>query len=273
MELASNYHSSLLSSFYLKPKVFHVSPLVKPLEVNTFINPIIKTPCKMENNEITFDFDWKFIGTPNDSFIIPQFERGKLNNYSFLHSILYSLDTLYYTSNTQQKIRDCIELQEALRSKLFSKSKISKENAEIIKNLENNIYTDNTIQFIVNFFDSFHLIVLEKGNKVRLYSNGSNKKDKVTYKSASGIVLVYFDTLKEIYSPLEYNLESRETFYLTWREPQFLQFLKNCYLYDKPVNSKKWSIAELREYIRFFCIDIDITLDKKNILDKFQNNF
>jgi hypothetical protein len=272
MELSSNFHSLLLDSFYLKPKTasFSSSSIISlpQIQVETRVETRVNT-----NNEIEFNFNWKFEDTPNESFIIPQFERSKLNNYSFLHSILYSLDTLYYTSNTEQKIRDCVELQELIRSKLFSKSKINKENAEIIKNLENNIYTDNTIQYIVNYFDSFHLIIFEKNNNLKLFTNGSNKKDKLTYNSASSIVLIYFDTLKEIYSPLEYKLESRETFYLTWREPEFLQFLKNCYLYDKPKDSKKWPIAELREYIRFFCIDIDISLDKKSILEKFQNKF
>ena len=194
-----------------------------------------------------------------------------LNNISFIHSLLYLVDTTYYASLTSQKRKDCQEFLEVFRKDILAKQKISKEVSEVLNNLDNNIYTDSTISHIVNYFDSFHLILLSSDTTEapKLFINGHFKGNKTieTYKSASALVIVYFDNTKEVYYPVLYKLEERDKFCISYKEDEFLGFIKNVFLWGKPIQTKKWAVADLRAWISFFELPIQITLDKKAILE------
>lgn len=242
------------------------------IDLTSLTKPIKKSKIS-EGTQIIFNWNYHSEDKEDtiDTFIIPDIENDvKLSNHSFIHSILYAIDTMYYASNTQQKLKDCKDIVEILRKNLYQKEKVSKEDTEIIRNLENNVYSKDTIQYIVNYFNSFHLLVIGSSDKPVLYPNGNTKKTKNTYKSAPSIILVYLDNVSDIYKPIEYNLDNRETFYVSWREKEFLELLKKVYLYNQPKETKKWLVADLRNWISFFCVDIDITMDKKSILEKFR---
>ena len=268
MELEFNPHVELLSNFYIKLTDSNTKSNKK--EINDSINTIKKQKIY---NGTEIKMDWKYEKVKPDNFIIPNMENtliredlSKLNNYSFVHSILYTIDNLYYTSNITQKLKDCKDFIEVFRSKIY-KGKLNKEESDVIKNIENNIYTDNTIQSIVNYLNIFHLIILSNESP-KLFINKKMKKSEPSYKTASTLVVIYYDTLREVYSPLEYNLDSRDTFYITWKEPEFMEFLKKVLVYNHSTDIKKWTVAELRSWITFFELNIDISLDKKQIIEK-----
>ena len=56
--------------------------------------------------------------------------------------------------DTSQFCQKILYLQQIFNF-FYIKQKISKEASEILKNLENNVYTDLTIQHIINFFNKF----------------------------------------------------------------------------------------------------------------------
>ena len=268
MQLDINPHVELLSNFYIK--VTNNNTKMNKKEILDSVNSIKK---QKGSNGTEIEFDWKYESFSNDKFIIPSVDSSlvkedlsKLNNYSFVHSILYIIDNLYYTSNIQQKLRDCKDFIELFRSKIY-KGKLNKEESEIIKNIENNVYTDSTIQSIVNYLNIFHLIILSN-EQPKVFINGKTKKNPSNYKSAGNVIIIYYDSLREIYSPLEYNLDKRETFYISWQEKEFIEFLKKVFTYNHPSDMKKWAVAELRDWITFFQLDIDISLDKKQIIEK-----
>lgn len=260
MDLKYNPHLSLLEHFYLKRTLQTAEQKKAVIESNQ----TLKKQKGSSGTEI--NFSWNYGTIPNDLFSLPSNDFNKLNNYSFIHSILYMVDSLYYSSNIEQQLKDCKEFIEVFRTKFF-KDKLSKDQSDIIKNVENNLYTENTIQAIINYLNSFHLIILSK-NKPKLYINGSYKKNIPNYTSSSNLVIIYYDELREIYIPLEYKLDNRDTFYISWREPYFLEMLKKVLLYNQPVETKKWAVADLRNWITFFKLDIDISLDKKQIIEK-----
>ncbi len=268
MELEINPHLELLNHFYIKVTGNNTKMNKNDIQES---NNVLKKQKIYNGTEVKMD--WKYSSMTNDTFIIPNLDStlvredlSKLNNYSFVHSILYTIDNLYYTSNVQQKLRDCKEFVEVFRSKIY-KGKLNKEESDVIKNIENNIYTDSTIQSIVNYLNIFHLIILSN-EEPKIYFNNKTKKNTSNYKSAGNIVIIYYDTLREVYSPLEYNLEKRDTFYISWKEPEFMEFLKKIHLYNHPTDLKKWAVAELRQWITFFDLNIDISLDKKQIIEK-----
>lgn len=268
MELEINPHTELLSNFYIKLTINNNKTNKKKTDIS-----IAAIEKQKNSNGTEIKYDWHFPSIQSDIFVIPNVENAliiedlsKLNNVSFVHSILYTIDILYYSSNVQQKLRDCRDFIEIFRGNMY-KGKLSKDNSEVIKNIENNIYTDNTIQAIVNYLNIFHLIILSKDNP-KIFINGKTKKVEPSYKSASCLVIIYYDTLREIYSPLEYNLDNRDTFYFTWKEKEFIEFLKKVHLFNHPSDIKKWVVADLRNWIKFFELDIDISLDKKQIVQK-----
>ena len=138
----------------------------------------------------------------------------------------------------------------------LSKGKVGKEAARSIQNLADHVYTDATMQSIVDYFGSFHLIVLSNNvaEAPKLFAAGT------AYHAAGAVVVVYYDEQKEMYYPLSC---------VNWAEENFMAFLKGVYLWNKPVDTKKWAVVDLRAYILFFNMPIDTTLDKKAILAQF----
>ena len=262
-----NYHLSLLQTFYLKK-----NDLDLKLSSQNSDKPKKAITINRVTNEI--EYSWNFADTKNFKFQIPSSideltgqDMSKLNNISFLHSLLYITDPTYYSGLTEQKRADCMEVIEILRKDFYIKQKISKEASEILKNLENNVYTDITIQHIINFFNSFHLIILssDSSQAPKLFVPNQSKKSTKNYKSAPAIVMMYFDHNREIYHPILYK---DDCLYLTWTDSEFLPFIKNVFLWGKPSLTKKWAVAELRDWISFFELSIDSTLGKNEILEK-----
>ncbi len=271
MELEYNPHQELVKNYYFKFNVLNNS---NSKNIQDSIKSIKK---QNESSKTQIEFNWMFPSITNDKFIVPSIDDNlmkqdlnKLNNYSFIHSILYLIDNVYYASSVEQKLRDCREFLELFRSKIY-KDKLNKELSDIIKNLENNVYIDNTIQAIVNYLDSFHLLILSN-EAPKLFINGKTKKNNPQYNSAGTLVIIYYDHLREVYSPLEYNMKDESTLYISWKEKEFLQMLKKVHLYNHPKEIKKWAVADLREWIRFFNINIDIKLEKKEIIEKMGDN-
>jgi hypothetical protein len=231
---SSNYYLEHLDNFYIKKS-----------EVDSKLASIGKDFSKSvkRTSTNTIEYSWNYSGLKKLKFCIPSVcdeltgeDMTRLNTMSFIHSILYIIDPDYYAGLTEQKRSDCIEFIELLRKDFYIKEKLSKEATCILQNLENNIYSDATIQHIVNFFDSFHLIILssDTSEAPKLFINNySGKKGyKRDYKTASGIVMLYFDHNREVYYPALYDPEdSRENMFISWREPEFLQFIKNVQLW------------------------------------------
>lgn len=266
----SNYYLEHLDNFYIKKS-----------EVDSKLASIGKDFSKSvkKTSTNTIEYSWNYSGLKKLKFSIPSVcdeltgeDMTRLNTMSFLHSMLYIIDPDYYAGLTEQKRADCIEFIELLRKDFYIKEKLSKEATCILQNLENNIYSDATIQHIVNFFDSFHLIILssDTSESPKLFINNySGKKgSKRDYKTASGIVMLYFDHNREVYYPALYDPEdSRENMFISWREQEFLQFIKNVQLWGNQTDTKKWAVADLRDWITFFGLNIDFNLDKKAILE------
>jgi hypothetical protein len=270
--LTINPHLELLSNFYIKKNDVDIK-----LASNSSDTKNTTSFNKRVLNELFYSWNR---GTSKTLFNIPDNkdeltgeDMSILNNVSFIHSILYLVDTNYYASLTSQKRKDCLEFIEVFRKDICSKQKISKEISELLQNLDNHTYTDSCISHIVNYFDSFHLIVLSSDNTEppKLFINGHSKGKKTpdTYKSASSLVILYFDNTKEVYYPVLYNIEKRDNLFISWREEEYLGFIKNTMLWGKPVQTNKWAVADLRAWISFFELSIDPALDKKAILEAF----
>jgi hypothetical protein len=267
---SSNYYLEHLDNFYIKKS-----------EVDSKLASIGKDVSKSvkRTSTNTIEYSWNYSGLENLKFSIPSVcdeltgeDMTRLNTMSFIHSILYIIDPDYYAGLTEQKRADCIEFIELLRKDFYIKEKLSKEATCILQNLENNIYSEATIQHIVNFFDSFHLIIVSSdiGEPPKLFINNySGKKgSKRDYKTASSIIVLYFDHNREVYYPALYDPEDRrEGMSISWQEPEFLQFIKNVQLWGKSSDTKKWAVADLREWIAFFGLNINTELDKKAILE------
>ncbi len=266
-KIVENYHLSLLQNFYLKKN---------DLDMKLSSQNIDKPKKAVTVNRITneMEYSWNFADTKKFKFQIPSSideltgqDLSKLNNMSFLHSLLYITDPTYYSGLTEQKREDCMEVIEILRKDFYIKQKISKEASEILKNLENNVYTDLTIQHIINFFNSFHLIVLSSDSTQppKLFVPNQSKKAQKSYKSAPATIMMYFDHNREIYYPILY---SEESLYINWSDSDFIPFIKNVFLWGKPTLTKKWAVSDLRDWITFFELSIDPTLGKNEILEK-----
>jgi hypothetical protein len=267
--LTVNPHLELLKNFYVKQN-----------DVDVKLSSIAhekKQPITNKRVLNGLEYSWNR-GDSKTVFNIPDNrdeltgeDLSILNNISFIHSLLYLVDTTYYASLTSQKRKDCQEFLEVFRRDIFAKQKISKEVSEVLNNLDNNVYTDSTISHIVNYFDSFHLILLSSDTTEapKLFINGHFKGNKTieTYKSASALVIVYFDNTKEVYYPVLYKLEERDKLCISYKEDEFLGFIKNVFLWGKPIQTKKWAVADLRTWISFFELPIHASLDKKAILE------
>lgn len=268
MALTENYHLSLLQNFYIKKNDLDVKLSTQYVE-----KPKKAITINRTTNEV--EYSWNFADTKKFKFQIPSSideltgqDLSKLNNISFLHSLLYLTDPTYYSGLTEQKRADCMEVIEILRKDFYVKQKISKEASDILQNLENNVYTDLTIQHIINFFNSFHLIILSSDSTVapKLFIANDSKKTPKNYKSAAAIIMMYFDHNREIYYPILYK---EDVMYVTWSDTDFIQFIKNVFLWGKPTQTKKWAVSDLRDWITFFELPIDPTLSKNEILEKF----
>jgi hypothetical protein len=270
--MTTNYYLELLDNFY-----------VKKGEIDSKLASLNKSGNKIMVKKIAsgdnVEYSWNYSGLKRLIFTIPSNcdeltgqDLSRLNNNSFIHSILYTIDPDYYSCLIDQKRADCIEFIEVLRKDFYVKEKLSKEATSILQNLENNIYSDSTIQHFVNYLNSFHLIILNSdiSEKPKLFINGFTGKKgcENSYKSASSLVILYFDHNREVYYPAFYDPEGvRENMYILWNEPEFMEFIKNVNLWGKPSETKKWAVADLREWITFFGLPIDTSLDKKAILE------
>jgi hypothetical protein len=275
--MATNYYLELLDNLYVKKGEIDSKLAVLNKTSN---NKVVVKRISGGNN---IEYSWNYSGLKKLMFTIPNNcdeltgqDLSRLNNNSFIHSILYTIDPDYYSCLIDQKRADCIEFIEILRKDFYIKEKLSKDATSILHNLENNIYSDISIQHIVNFLNSFHLIILNSDSTEapKLFVNGSTSKKVCgnNYKSASGLVILYFDHNREVYYPTFYDPEGdRENMYILWNEPEFMGFIKNVKLWGKPSETKKWAVADLREWITFFGLTIDISLDKKAILELLPN--
>ena len=278
--MATNYYLELLDNFYVKKGDVDtkLAAISKPASncIGTNSN---NSKSGVKKIGTSIEYSWNYSGIKKLVFTIPSScdeltgqDLSRLNNNSFIHSILYSIDPDYYSGLIEQKRADCIEFIEMLRKDFYIKEKLSKEATGILQNLENNTYTDNTIQYIVNYLNSFHLIVINSDviEPPKLFICGltGKKGNDNSYKSASALVILYFDHNREIYYPTFYDPDGvRENIYVLWNEPEFLQFIKNVKLWGKPSESKKWAVADIRDWITFFGLSIDTSLDKKAILE------
>jgi hypothetical protein len=274
MALTLNPHVRLFNNFYVKKNDVDIKLASTPNATRQkTITPSEKPVKKTDSIEYSWNSGNKKLvfNIPSDKDELTGENLAKLNNYSFIHSLLYIVDPEYYAGLIEQKKADCVEFIEILRKDFYVKEKISKEASSILQNLENNIYTDTTIGHIVNFFNSFHLIILSSDTTEapKLFTNGYNKSKKTNpnYKSASTVILMYFDHNKEVYYPIMYNLDKRDSMYISWKEEEFLQFIRAVTLWGKPSETKKWAVADLRDWITYFELNIDVSLDKKAILE------
>jgi hypothetical protein len=253
----NNLHLLLLRQFYVKRNGADVALCAKAkLKAS---KPTVVASVGQQQHHI--EYDWRYEGhkTVFDISLARKDElTGEdlsiLDNVSFMHSILYLVDLSqhYAAGLTAHKRADCLEVIELVRRHL-SKGKVGKEAARSIQNLADHVYADATMQSIVDYFGSFHLIVLSSTPK--LFVAGA-----AGAAGAGAVVVVYFDEQKELYYPLTC---------VNWTEKNFMAFLKGVYLWNKPADTKKWAVADLRAYILFFNMPIDTTLDKKAILAQF----
>ena len=278
--LTINPHLELLSNLYVKKNEVDIKLATVANTSNTSNTLGNKTTYKRTLNVLEYSWNREnsktLFNIPDNRDELTGEDMSILNNVSFIHSLLYLVDTTYYSSLTSQKRKDCLAFIETFRKDACSKQKITKELGDVLNNLDNNIYTDSTINHIVNYFNSFHLIVLssDSNEMPKLFINGQYKGKKTpdTYKSASALVILYYDNIKEVYYPILYNLEKRDNLFISWREEEYLGFIKNVMLWGKPVQTKKWAVADLRDWISFYELPIDITLDKKAILEALPAN-
>lgn len=261
----NNLHLLLLRQFYVKRNGADVAlcakAKLKASKATVAASATASAGQQQQQHQI--EYDWRYEGrkTVFDISLARKDElTGEdvsiLDNVSFMHSILYLVDLSqhYAAGLTAHKRADCLEVIELVRRHL-SKGKVGKEAARVIQNLADHVYADATMQSIVDYFGSFHLIVLSSTPK--LYPVGGAGS---SYHAAGAVVVVYFDEQKELYYPLTC---------VNWTEENFMAFLKGVYLWNKPADTKKWAVADLRAYILFFNMPIDTTLDKKAILAQF----
>lgn len=263
VETTNNIHLLLLRNFYVKRNETDVALCAKAkLKASkTTMVAAVAAPGQLQQQ---IEYDWRFEGHTSVLNIslgrkdeLTGEDLSRLDNVSFIHSILSLVDlsSQYYAGLVSHKRADCVELLELMRRHL-SAGKVGKEAAKVMQNLMDHVYADATMQGIVDYFRSFHLIVLSNNvaEAPKLFAAGP------TYKAAGAVVMVYFDEQKELYYPV---------LCVKWSEEDFVRLLKAVYLWNKPADTKKWAVADLRAYILFFNMPIDATLDKKAILAQF----
>ena len=157
--LTINHHLELLGNLYVKKNDVDIKLASAVSDTKKATNS-----TKRVLNELLYSWNR---GTVKTLFNIPDNldeltgeDMSILNNVSFIHSLLYLVDTNYYASLTSQKRKDCLEFIETFRKDVCSKQKITKELGDVLQNLDNHTYTNSCISYIVNYFNSFHLIVL-----------------------------------------------------------------------------------------------------------------
>lgn len=267
MEPEVNVHLQLLQRFYLKKNAMDIDLGAKAtVKAKTTISAPL-TPTLIE-------YDWCYNGHKTTFGIPPaideltQEDASVLNNVSFMHSLLTILDQppCYTSFTAKHKRADCAALVEKIRHDLSGR-KMTKELGGIAHNLNSHLYTDATMQYIVNYFGTFHLIVLSNNvaQAPKLFSPAVPTQPAVP----EDLVLLFFDEQKEIYHPVLYDADTRPHLKITREEPAFKNFLQATFLWNKPAETKKWAVSDLRAYITFFNLPIDVKLDKKAILGLF----
>ena len=273
MEPEVNVHLQLLQRFYLKKNAMDIDLGAKAtVKAKTTISAPL-TPTLIE-------YDWCYNGHKTTFGIPPaideltQEDASVLNNVSFMHSLLTILDQppCYTSFTAKHKRADCAALVEKIRHDLSGR-KMTKELGGIAHNLNSHLYTDATMQYIVNYFGTFHLIVLSNNvaQAPKLFSPAVPAQPAVPTQPAvpEDLVLLFFDEQKEIYHPVLYDADTRPHLKITREEPAFKNFLQATFLWNKPAETKKWAVSDLRAYITFFNLPIDVKLDKKAILGLF----
>lgn len=260
----TNVHLQLFQHFYLKKNAADIDLAAKAtVKAQTTISAPL-TPTVIE-------YDWCYKGNKTIFGIPPlvdeltQEDASTLHNVSFIHSLLTLLDQPpCYTSFTiKHKRADCAALVEKIRNDITSR-KVTKELSGVCHNLNSHIYTDATMQYIVNYFGTFHLIVLSNNvaQAPKLFSPGGV--------GADDLVLLFFDEQKEIYHPVLYDIDTRPQLKITRDESAFAHFLQATFLWNKPTEIKKWAVSDMRAYISFFNLPIDVKMDKKTLQSLFQ---
>ncbi len=259
-----NVHLLLLRNFYVKRNETDVALCAKA-KLKASKTTMAAVAAAAAPGQQQLEYDWRFQGHKTVLNLslgrkdeLTGEDLSRLDNVSFIHSILSLVDvsSKYYAAGlVSHKRADCVELLELMRRHL-SAGKVGKEVAKIMQNLMDHVYAEATMQSIVDYFRCFHLIVLSNNvaEAPKLFAAGP------TYKAAGAVVMVYFDEQKELYYPI---------LCVKWSEEDFVRFLKAVYLWNKPTDTKKWAVADLRAYILFFNMPIDATLDKKAILAQF----
>lgn len=242
----------------------------------TTVHSMIEQPMPMVEPKTpndTFVFNWTGMGkTVSQTFTMES--RNMIPNDSFIASILYAVDPTFYIADEKKQRRDVDGVIELIRGTILKHSKVTKEHADMLKQLEHHSYTDNVIQYIINWFGSFHCIVLNKQNtdvapKLFLVGNTSGQKVIQKWTTASHLVVLLYDAVRESYQPIMPN-ENESTYWMSWRQPEFIQMIRRPLLWGKPAELKKWAVSDLRQWIQRFGLDIEVELDKKTILEKLE---
>jgi hypothetical protein len=273
MEPEVNVHLQLLQRFYLKKNAVDI-------DLGAKATVKAKTTISAPLTPTLFEYDWCSHNGHKTTFGIPpaideltQEDASVLDNVSFIHSLLTILDQppCYTSFTAKHKRADCAALVEKIRNHLLGRQKITKELSGVAHNLTSHRYTDTTMQYIVNYFNSFHLIVLSNNvaQAPKLFSPAIEPAAE-SAAEPEALILLLFDEQKEIYHPVLYDADKRPQLKITRDESAFTLFLQAVFLWKKPAETKKWAVSDLRAYITFFKLPIDVKLDKKAILDLFQ---
>jgi hypothetical protein len=271
----SNIHLERLTNLYFKPTL---TPPVSTISATNkqsigsksgSIQSMIQSPApvsKMDTDKHTFQFTWSGMGKQ-----IPQTfsfeERTMLPNDSFIASMMYAMDTMFYISDDKKQRKDVDGVIECIRGSILRHSKITKEQAEIVKQLEQHVYSDKVIQYIIDYFQCMHCVILSRNPETAPTLFLVQKQRGVReWNTASQLLVLLYDEVRDSYRPIMPE-ENTETFWVSWRQSEFRKLIERPLLWNKPAELKKWPVAELREWIELFDLDIDIGLDKKKIVE------
>ena len=137
--MTTNYYLELLDNFYVKKA--DVDSKLAAISKSGTTKELVK---KCSSNGTSIEYSWNYGSSKKLVFTIPSprdeltgEDLTRLNNSSFIHSILYAIDPDYYSGLTDQKRADCISFIEMLRKDFYIKEKLSKESTSILQNLEN----------------------------------------------------------------------------------------------------------------------------------------
>lgn len=261
-----NIHLMRMRQFYLKKSEVDVTMCAKAtLKAQTTLAPVTAN---------TIEFDWNCGGRKTLFTIAEDMtleDTTKLHNVSFVHSLLYVVNApLYFTGMTIHKRADCEQFIEKIRTDVCAK-KMTKEIKGVAHNLQAHVYTDATVQYIVNFIGRYHVILLSNtvAQAPKLFAVTKEGVAKNYLAASDGLLFIYFDNHREIYYPVYYCQAHQEhQLHIAATAPDFVRFLTAAFCWGKPSEAKKWAVADLRAFITFFDLPIDITLDKKSIAEQ-----